>query len=381
MSVGKVIRRAWSRRGPTGRKVKVVSYGFTVQIDGKQIKRFDADWTEDIARDELAKFVLEREKPKAKPITLREAADRYEIAKARKRSLDEDKRMLKRLVAHFGRDTKLDKLTAAAIGQYRDQRFAAGCQNGKGTDGNRRPLSAAAVNRELALLRHMLRLAHEEWGALSAVPRIRLEREPQGRLRWLTPEEANTLLAKCREQKKDLADLVEFCLLTGLRQSEALDLTWERCDPSRGVIRIEETKSGRRREVPLVDESDAVLVRRGPQAAGFVFGTSSWTAFRKHWEAAVQAAGLLDFHFHDLRHTFASWAVQRGVSLQELKHLLGHSSLAMVMRYAHLSPEHLRTAVGRLNGVLAKRGQLTHVVSPKTEQEPSQALEASGKIA
>jgi len=381
MSVGKVIRRAWSRRGPTGRKVKVVSYGFTVQIDSKQVKRFNAEWTEDIARDELAKFVLDREKPKAKPITLGEAAERYEVAKARKRSLGEDKRMLKCLVAHFGRDTKLDKITGSVIGQYRDQRFAAGSKNGKDEDGNPRPLSAAAVNRELALLRHLFRLAHEEWGALADVPRIRLEREPQGRLRWLTPEEANTLLAKCREQKKDLAELVEFCLLTGLRQSEALGLTWERCDRSRGVIRIEETKSGRRREVPLVDESDAVLVRRGPQASGLVFGSSSWTAFRKHWEAAVQAAGLVDFHFHDLRHTFASWAVQRGVSLQELKHLLGHSSLAMVMRYAHLSQEHLRSAVGRLNGVLSKQAELTRVVSPKTEQEPSHALEASGKIA
>src|SRR5262249_25704096 len=146
-----------------------------------------------------------------------------------------------------GRDTKLDKITADVVGQYRDQRFAAGSKNGK--DGNRRPLSVAAVNRELALLRHLFRLAHEEWGALAAVPRIRLEREPQGRVRWLTPEEANMLLAKCREQKMDLADLVEFCLLTGLRQSEALGLTWERCDRARGVIRIEETKSGRRREV------------------------------------------------------------------------------------------------------------------------------------
>src|SRR5205814_5420353 len=253
---------------------------FTVQIDGKQVKRFSADWTEDAARDELAKFVLDKEKPKAKPITFGEAADRYEIAKARKRSLDEDKRMLKRLVAHFGRETKLDKVTAAAIGQYRDQRFAAGCQNGKGGDGTRRPLSAAAVNRELALLRHLLRLAHEEWGALTAVPKIRLEKEPQGRLRWLTPEEANALLSKCRKQKKDLADLVEFCLFTGFRQAEALGLTWERVNRSRSVVLLEVTKSGRRREVPLVDEADAVLLRRGPQAAGLVFGTSSWPSFR-----------------------------------------------------------------------------------------------------
>jgi len=188
MSVGKVIRRAWSRRGPTGRKVKVVSYGFTVQIDSKQVKRFNAEWTEDIARDELAKFVLDREKPKAKPVTFAEAAKRYEDAKARKRSLREDKKTLKRLLAHFGADTKLDRLSADVISQYRDQRFATGSKNRKDKDGKPRALSAAAVNRELALLRHLLRLAHEEWGALAVVPKIRLEKEPQGRLRWLTPK-------------------------------------------------------------------------------------------------------------------------------------------------------------------------------------------------
>jgi len=118
------------------------------------------------------------------------------------------------------------------------------------------------------------------------------------------------------------------------------------------VVLLEVTKSGRRREVPLVDEADGVLRRRGPQAVGLVFGTSSWPSFRAYWEAAVQAAKLVNFHFHDLRHTFASWAIQRGATLPELKDLLGHSSIAMVMRYAHLSPEHLRSAVGRLSGML-----------------------------
>jgi integrase len=119
-----------------------------------------------------------------------------------------------------------------------------------------------------------------------------------------------------------------------------------------GVILLEVTKSGRRREVPLNNEADAALVRQGPREAGPVFGTSSWYAFRKTWEAAVKTAKVPDFHFHDLRHTFASWAIQRGATLPELKDLLGHSSLAMVMRYAHLSPEHLRSAVSRLEGVL-----------------------------
>ena len=83
-----------------------------------------------------------------------------------------------------------------------------------------------------------------------------------------------------------------------------------------------------------------------------VFGSRSWNTFRKSWEAALEAGQLGDFHFHDLRHTFASWAVQRGVTLAELKDLLGHATLAMVMRYAHLAPEQLRSAVSRLDDVL-----------------------------
>ena len=74
--------------------------------------------------------------------------------------------------------------------------------------------------------------------------------------------------------------------------------------------------------------------------------------YRNAFEGAVARAKLEDFHFHDLRHTFASWTVQRGATLQEVKDLLGHSTLAMVMRYAHLSPEHLRSAVARLDAAL-----------------------------
>jgi integrase len=92
---------------------------------------------------------------------------------------------------------------------------------------------------------------------LESVPKIKLEREPQGRLRWLEAEEANRLLAACRQPKNpDLADLVAFSLHTRLRQSEALGLTNDRVDRSRGVIRIEKTKSKKRREVPLAGRRD-----------------------------------------------------------------------------------------------------------------------------
>jgi integrase len=370
MSHGKVRRRTWTKRGPTGHQIRVTSWGFTVQANGKQQRRFNADWTKEIAQEALAKFLLQRDQQKTKPITFADAAERYEQAKARKRSLREDRKTLKRLLAHFGGETKLDKLTADVIGQYRDQRLAAGSKNRKAKDGRPLPLSAAAVNRELALLRHLLRLAHEEWGALAAVPKIRLEKEPQGRLRWLTPEEAIRLLAECREAKNPgLADLVEFCLFTGLRQAEALGLTWDRVDRSRGVVLLELTKSGRRREVPLNSEADAVLVRRSPRTTGLVFGTASWYVYRSSWAQAVAAARIENFRFHDLRHTFASWAVQHGTSLQEVKDLLAHSTLAMVMRYAHLSPEHLRKAVGRLDGLLTTG--LTPAHGGNLERDPA----------
>jgi integrase len=198
----------------------------------------------------------------------------------------------------------------------------------------------------LALLRHLLRLAHEEWEAIDNVPRIRLEKEPQGRLRWLTQEEITRLLdGAAKSKNKELRAAVVVALNTGLRLGELLGLTWERVDLSRGVIRLELTKSGRRREVPMNDASYRALVGLGPKGSGRVFKTRY---IKTAYNNAVAAAQLDDVTFHTLRHTFASWAVMRGVTLKEL---LGHSSLAMTMRYAHLAPEHLRTAVSRLEGL------------------------------
>jgi integrase len=187
-----------------------------------------------------------------------------------------------------------------------------------------------------------------------------MEREAEGRLRWLTPEEATRLLDASRKSRNEhLTDLVEFALFTGMRRGEVLALTWERVDRARGVVLLDVTKSGKRREVPLNSRADAVLARRGSKSSGLVFGTRHWDHFRSAWENAVGRSNLADFHFHDLRHTFASWAVQRGASLQEVKDLLGHRSLAMTLRYGHLAPEHLRTAVARLDAALPVPAKLS----------------------
>jgi integrase len=150
-----------------------------------------------------------------------------------------------------------------------------------------------------------------------------------------------------------LADLVEFSLFTGVRRGEALGLTWDRVDRARGVIRLELTKSGRRREVPLSSNAEAVLARRWmPEAKGYVFGSRNWNSFRSAWESALTAADVDDLRFHDLRHTFASWLIQRGRTLREVQEALGHQTITMTMRYSHLAPDHLRAAVAVLDDVL-----------------------------
>jgi integrase len=127
---------------------------------------------------------------------------------------------------------------------------------GEGESAMERRLTAAAVNRPLALLRHLLRMAHEEWEAIERVRRIRLEKEPQGRLRWLTQEEITRLIeAAAKSTNKELRSAVIVAPNTSLRLGELIGLTWERVDLSRGVIRLELTKSGRRREVPMNDAS------------------------------------------------------------------------------------------------------------------------------
>jgi integrase len=129
------------------------------------------------------------------------------------------------------------------------------------------------------------------------------------------------------------------------------------------VLRLEITKSGKRREVPLNAAADAVLARRRQTSESHKVFPGPWSTYRKSWERAVEKAGLDDIRFHDTRHTFASWAIQRGVSLPELQQPLGHATLTMTMRYAHLAPEHLRSAVSKLDGVLdlapAEIGQMT----------------------
>ena len=204
------------------------------------------------------------------------------------------------------------------------------------------------------MLEAALEYAAHGWPVFPLAPNAKTPLTAHG-FKDATTDEAQirALLSACKKSRNaTLGDLVEFSLFTGVRRGEALGLTWDRVDRARGVIRLELTKSGRRREVPLSSNADAVLARRWtPEAKGYVFGSRNWNSFRSAWESALAAAGIEDLRFHDLRHTFASWLIQRGRTLREVQEALGHQT-TMTMRYSHLAPDHLRAAVAVLDDVL-----------------------------
>ena len=206
------------------------------------------------------------------------------------------------------------------------------------TAGRKEGLTPAAINRYVALLRHIGNLA-ERWGwtDLPLGRRVQLLPEQSERHVYLTPEQVKTL---CDHADPLTADMIRFAVLSGLRRSEMLALTPEHIRD--GVVFLTATtKSARPRAIPLPPQAVAIARKRLPWGLAH-------PQLRRRFLKARSAAGLQHARWHDLRHTYASWLVQAGQPLTAVRDLLGHSSLAVTNRYAHLAPAHLRAAVGFL---------------------------------
>ena len=210
----------------------------------------------------------------------------------------------------------------------------------------------ATVNRYLATLRSLLRMARDEWQWIDSIPKVRLLPGEVERDRWLTKPEAERLIAACPPH---LAFIVRFALATGCRAREILGLEWNRVDLQRQTAWLNQTKNGTPRGVPLNKDAVAVLreqVGKHPQFC-FTFRGEPIKAnvSNKGWFAALQKAEIENFRFHDLRHTWASWHRQAGTSCDELKELGGWKTRSMVDRYAKFATEHLANAASRIETV------------------------------
>jgi integrase len=283
--------------------------------------------------------------------TLGELAEKYLRYKADngKRSLKDDTRVMNnRLLPYFGSARSIRTLNEANIAQYERQRIG--------------EVSAYTVCNELSVMRHMLRLARK-WGYLDRVPMIELPQKPPHRERYLTEEEIKRLLAACEQSRNPyLSCIVIVALNTGMRKGEILGLEWERIDLGADLgfsarATLYHTKSKKPRTVPLNRAVIAALSSLEPDEQsriGRLFKKRNgiaWGKIRTAFESACARAGIQRFRFHDLRHTAVSHMVMRGCSLQQVKEILGHSDFRMTLRYAHLSPKHLRSAVETLDGL------------------------------
>lgn len=207
----------------------------------------------------------------------------------------------------------------------------------------------ATVNRYLATVRGLLRMARDEWQWIDSMPKIRLLPGEVERDRWLTHEEALRLIRCCAPH---LAALVRFALATGCRAGEITALEWCRVDLQRKTAWLNQTKNGTPRGVPLNEDAVEVLREQIGKHQRFCF-TYEGQPMRADvtntaWHTALKRSGIEDFRFHDLRHTWASWHRQAGTSCDELKDLGGWKSRSMVDRYAKFATENLLSAASRI---------------------------------
>jgi integrase len=176
--------------------------------------------------------------------------------------------------------------------------------------------------------------------------RVKLLKEPPGRLRYLTFDEAERLLKELPEAP---AAVVAFALNTGMRKGEILGLKWRDINFDQKQIAVEKTKTNERRWVPINDQVYRILeAQKGPRKPSDPVFADGAVNLRKHFEGAVKRANLENFRFHDCRHSFASQLVMSGANIRVVQQLLGHKDIKMTMRYSHLSQDHLQEAVEKL---------------------------------
>ena len=272
----------------------------------------------------------------------------------------------KKRLGHYA----LTSVSPARISKLRDELKASPVLDSRerpllDEDGNvKRLKSVATVNRYLASLSVMYSVAVREWGWLQQNPVAKVSRlrEPRGRVRFLSDAERERLLTACRASRNPyLYTIVVLALSTGARHSEIMNLRGRDIDLERGVARLEKTKNNERRALPLTHVAlellQALYNEENSSSDALVFPGATGVApvhISEHFVEAMHSAGIEDFRFHDLRHSAASYLAMNGATLAEIAEVLGHKTLQMVKRYAHLSDQHTAAVVERMNRAIFK---------------------------
>jgi len=264
---------------------------------------------------------------------------------------------------HFGEDTLLANIRYLNLETYRNHLKQKLTQYGT-------IRSDASVNRVTACLSHLFSKA-VEWEKIEQNPFSRgkslIIKENNQRTRFLTEDEVTNLLDEC---PKYIRNIAECALNTGMRKGEILPLKWDQI--RNGFIYLRETKTKEPRQIPINDDLEAMFkgIRKEQHLRSdhiFLHEGKPIKTIRVAFIGALRRADIEDFSFHDLRHTFASQVIMKGGSLKDVQELLGHKTMAMTLRYAHLTQEHKKAAVNLLNGLTTSRVSQNVTFSPLRE--------------
>lgn len=203
-------------------------------------------------------------------------------------------------------------------------------------------VASATVRKEMALLRHMFRLARQEWNlplTLNPLGELKPPSPGKARTRRLSTDEATRLVTSIgRVRSAPMRALISFALETGMRRGELVKCRWaDLCKATRTLL-ISETKTGIARTIPLSGAALAILDNLTTDNDGLIFPVSA-NAVRLTWEHVRSRAALVDLRFHDLRHEAISRFFERGLSVPEVALISGHKDVRMLMRYTHLRAE------------------------------------------
>ncbi len=343
------IQERTNSEGEKSYRVMVRLKGYPIQTATFGRKTDAKKWAQDI--ESAIRDGRHFKTTEAKKHTLKELIDRYIKDHVPQMKSGKDREQHLNWWKDELGDHLLSNIRPALIVEYKDK-----LANSSTYRGGKR--SAGTINRYLAALSHLFTIAMKEYGWVEENPVLKITKpkEPRGRVRFLSDKERKRLLEACKAHSDVLYTITVVALSTGARKGEILSLRWKDVDTKKGSITLHDTKNGEVRLVPLQGHALQMVKIIGKVRnirTDLVFPSKRSpkepVEIQTIWDKAVEKAEIEDFKFHDLRHSAASYLAMNGASIAEIAEVLGHKTLQMVKRYAHLSEAHTSKVVASMN--------------------------------
>jgi len=343
------IEKRSDNKGQTTYRAKIRVKGFPTQSATFSSITKAKEWasrTENKIKD--GKYLSEIQ---SKKHTIGEMIDRYiKYVLPQKPKIAYEWKLILNVIKDMIGEYSLYDATPSLISETRDK--IANIKTKKGT-----LKAGATVNRYLTALSSAFGIAVREWEWLESNPMLKVSKMKvaRARARYLSDNERVRLLKECEEaQNPYLYPVVLIAISTGARKMEILSLKWGDVDLQNGRVILEETKNGERRSISLVKDVLEVIkiLYSNRESDIWIFPSKDKTKsfdITRSWRKVLKNAQIENFRFHDLRHTSASYLAMNGASMGEIADILGHKTLQMVKRYAHLSDAHKRSVVESMN--------------------------------